>query len=233
MEYNIYCDESCHLEHDGIGKMVIGCVWLPRERVSQISERLKAIKRKHGFTGELKWTKVSTGQISLYEEVLDLFWSDPEFCFRSVVVSDKSKLDHTTFNSGSHDSFYYKMFYQVLRVIITPGEQYVVYMDIKDTRSGIRMRHLREVLCSTFHDFDGSMIPKIQHIRSHESQLMQVCDIMIGAVGYQNRQMTSSKAKLGLVTRIVQAAGQQLDQTSPLSNRKFNIFIFDPSDGLR
>jgi len=27
--YNIYCDESCHLEHDGIPTMVIGAVWCP------------------------------------------------------------------------------------------------------------------------------------------------------------------------------------------------------------
>ena len=24
---NIYCDESCHLEHDGIKPMLLGCVW--------------------------------------------------------------------------------------------------------------------------------------------------------------------------------------------------------------
>ena len=25
--YNVYCDESCHLEHDDINDMAIGAVW--------------------------------------------------------------------------------------------------------------------------------------------------------------------------------------------------------------
>ena len=29
MLYNVYCDETCHLEHDGINDMVIGAVWCP------------------------------------------------------------------------------------------------------------------------------------------------------------------------------------------------------------
>ena len=28
--FNVYCDESCHLEHDNIPTMVIGAVWCPQ-----------------------------------------------------------------------------------------------------------------------------------------------------------------------------------------------------------
>ena len=41
MEYNIYCDESCHLEHDGIKPMAIGAVWCPREAKDTIFSRLR------------------------------------------------------------------------------------------------------------------------------------------------------------------------------------------------
>lgn len=27
MYYNIYCDESCYLEHDGINVMAFGAIW--------------------------------------------------------------------------------------------------------------------------------------------------------------------------------------------------------------
>ena len=44
MEYNIYCDESCHLEHDGIKPMAIGAVWCPKEAKDIIFTRLVRLK---------------------------------------------------------------------------------------------------------------------------------------------------------------------------------------------
>ncbi|PKN75613.1 MAG: hypothetical protein CVU49_02645 [Candidatus Cloacimonetes bacterium HGW-Cloacimonetes-2] len=40
--YNVYCDESCHLENDGQKSMVIGAVWVDREHVRSISTDIKA-----------------------------------------------------------------------------------------------------------------------------------------------------------------------------------------------
>ena len=31
VEYNVYCDESCHLEHDNSNVMVIGAVYCPKK----------------------------------------------------------------------------------------------------------------------------------------------------------------------------------------------------------
>lgn len=53
MEYNVYCDESCHLEHDHINKMVVGCVWLPRCRVREIAHELKTINLRYNFPWEV------------------------------------------------------------------------------------------------------------------------------------------------------------------------------------
>lgn len=33
MLYNVYCDETCHLEHDGINAMVLGAVWCPQSKL--------------------------------------------------------------------------------------------------------------------------------------------------------------------------------------------------------
>ena len=49
MEYCIYCDESCHLEHDDIKPMVLGGVWCPKSEKDAIFGRLRDIKIKHGL----------------------------------------------------------------------------------------------------------------------------------------------------------------------------------------
>ena len=35
--YSVYCDESCHLEHDGVPTMVMGAVWCSRPAVRELA----------------------------------------------------------------------------------------------------------------------------------------------------------------------------------------------------
>ena len=35
--YNVYCDESCHLEHDHQNVMALGAVWCPLDKVREIN----------------------------------------------------------------------------------------------------------------------------------------------------------------------------------------------------
>ena len=65
---NIYCDESCHLENDGINVMGLGGVWCKENKIREISQRIKDIKIRNGVNpnSEVKWTKVSPAKEQLY-----------------------------------------------------------------------------------------------------------------------------------------------------------------------
>ena len=67
--YNIYCDESCHLENDGKPIMLLGGIWCPIEEVKRLAAELRDIKNRYKATGELKWTKVSKARQDFYLEV--------------------------------------------------------------------------------------------------------------------------------------------------------------------
>lgn len=43
--YNVYCDESCHLENDHQPAMVLGAVWCPLEKARDIAIRIREITR--------------------------------------------------------------------------------------------------------------------------------------------------------------------------------------------
>lgn len=45
IEYNFYCDESCHLENDDSNVMVLGAVWRPKVKRHEINELIKQIKK--------------------------------------------------------------------------------------------------------------------------------------------------------------------------------------------
>lgn len=226
MSVAIYCDESCHLERDESNVMGLGAVWTRRESVRQVCAQLRDIKKRHRAAGELKWTKVSNSRLDFYQEVVDWFFNNEALHFRSLIVPNKGGLDHAKFNQGNHDDFYYKMYFSMLNKILSPTESHEIYLDIKDTRSNVKVKKLRDVLCNNRYDFTGEMILRIQQARSHELELMQLTDLLLGAIVYKHRALATSAAKTHIVERIEARHGRSLLSSSPLSNQKLNIFVW-------
>ena len=230
--YNIYCDESCHLENDGINVMVLGAVWCPQNKVKEINNRIRAIKERNGVNpnSELKWTKVAPVKKQIYMDIVDYFFDDDDLHFRCLVVPDKSKLNHKAFNQ-THDEWYYKMYFNMLKIIFNPKDKYEVYIDIKDTNSSYRAKKLHEVCCNDIYDFSKKIIQRIQPIRSHEVQIMQITDILIGATGYANRffpqNVKKSEVKQELIEKIRTRSGYRLTKSTLYREEKFNIFVWD------
>lgn len=75
----------------------------------------------------------------------------------------------------------------MLKNIFLKGSTYNIYIDIKDVFSNKKANKLHDVCCNTFCDFQHKMISKVQPIRSNEVEIMQLTDIIIGAIGYVNR----------------------------------------------
>jgi len=228
--FNVYLDESCHLENDAIHVMTLGAVWCPQEKVREISVRVRDIKSQYQFSPhlEIKWTNVSRSAESFFRSVLDYFLDDDDLHFRGVVIPDKSKLDHSRF-SQTHDDWYYKMCFTLLKSVIDPVKNYSIYMDIKDTRSEVKRRKLEEVLRSANYDSSGQIIRRVQQIRSHESELMQLTDLVLGAVTYANRNLHSSPAKLALVKRLKQRTGFSLTRSTWPREQKLNLLVWESS----
>jgi len=223
--YNIYCDESCHLEHDHQGIMVLGAIWCPLEKAREIALGIRQIKSRHGFRPdfEIKWSKVSPSKVKFYLDVMDFFFDEEDLHFRALIVPDKSKLDHKAFGQ-SHDDWYFKMYFDMLKVIFRPEARYRIYLDIKDTRSAPKVAKLRDVLCNNLYDFSREIIERIQTVRSHEVEQLALADLLVGAVAYANRGLAGSSAKEELVERMRQRSHYKLTLTTLLQEDKINLF---------
>ena len=224
--YNIYCDESCHLEHDHQQAMVLGGVWCPLEKSREIAVRLREIKQKHGIsTGfEVKWTKVSGSKQSLYLDIVDYFFDDDDLSFRALIVPNKSRLQHDAVPGQDHDTWYYKMYFDMLKVIFRPDSRYRVYLDIKDTRGVEKVQKLHEVLCNNMYDFRREVIERLQLVRSHEVEQLQLADLLIGAISYVNRGLQGNAGKLAVIDRMRKRSGYALTRTTLLRENKVNLF---------
>jgi len=211
--------------------MVLGAVWCPLDKTREVAIRIREIKSRHGLSSgfEIKWTKVSPAKLPFYRDVLDYFFDDDDLHFRAVVVPDKSKLRHSAFGQ-THDEWYYKMYFQVITVILDPNSRYRVYLDIKDTQGVSKIAKLQEVLRNNMLDYRRTIIERVQTVRSHEVEQLQLADLLIGAVGYANRQLDSSSAKAELVRRMRQRSTYSLTQSTLLAERKVNVFRWRPRE---
>lgn len=86
------------------------------------------------------------------------------------------------------------------------------------------------------YDFSERIIRRLQPIRSEEVQVMQLSDVLIGAVGYKNRIFPSnfvkSPAKQEIINLIMKRSGYCLSKTTLLREEKCNLLIWDARESL-
>lgn len=215
------------MEHDGEKAMVLGGVWCPADKKDEIFRRLREIKEEHGLNKrfEIKWNKVSKGQLAFYMDVINYFFDNGDLHFRVLVVPNKQELNHEAFDQ-SHDAFYYKMYFNLLKTLFEPDCAYNIYIDIKDTRGQKKVDKLHEVLCNNHYDFNRELIKKVQQVRSEEVELVALADLLIGAMSYLHRGKTTSEAKLKLIERIKERSKYNLMASTLYRENKFNIFVW-------
>ena len=232
--FNIYCDESCHLENDGRKVMVLGAIWCPVEKTRETATRIREIKRKHGLAPgfEIKWTKVSPAKVCFYKDILDYFFDDDDLHFRCYVVKDKAQLRQLEMFQD-HDTWYYQMLFALLEPLLSPESSYRIYLDRKDTRSADKVRRLHEVLSDNLYDFDRKIIKWIQVLRSHEIEQLQLADLITGAIGYSFRELTTSSAKQELLLRIRERSGYTLSKSTLVREDKLGVLVWEPRGGLQ
>lgn len=229
---NFYCDESCHLLKDRHEVMTLGTVWCLTEKRREICVRLREIKARHSLSSqfEVKWGKVSPAKAQFYLDWLDLFLDDDDLHFRAVVVPRQSDLLDRK-DVQAHDDWYYKAYFELLSVLLIPENRHRIYVDIKDTHSAAKMARLHDVLCSNAMDFDRRIIERIQVVPSHDSELIQLADLLIGAVGYANRGLSGNAGKESLVRRLCERTGLSLTKTTLPGAEKFSLSLWDGIGG--
>ncbi len=223
----IFLDESCHLQNDGSDIMVLGALFCSAQKAVQLNKHIKWLRHKHQYKPELKWSRLNKSQWNLYQDLIDLVVNDDGLSFKATVVLNKKSLNHDLFNAGSHSDFYYKMAYYTLRDFLQKDNEYRIYLDYMDTLGARKSKKLCEVLQNGT-AWDLSISATI--VQSYELGLIQLCDLLIGAVAYKNRTDIehTSPIKNQFVDYLQDKLKHKLDCETPPWERQFNIFRFLP-----
>lgn len=227
--YSIFCDESCYLQFDNSDIMCIGAIIVPNADLDTYKFELKHLKRKYGIFHELKWNTVSRTHLTMYDEILRLFF-ESSMVFRSVLIKNKSNIQAHYLERDEYNRFYYSVIERLIRFSIRHNSDnansYRIFLDLKDNNGKIKLTSIHNELTRTIGTNDK--ILSLQNIRSHESQFIQLADIIIGAITYRARGLYGSEAKSYIVRLIEELSGYHLDEGTEPGDDKFAIYDFQP-----
>jgi hypothetical protein len=216
--FNLFCDESRHLPHDREPIMLIGLLTCPADRAHVLNTELTALCLQYGLPKhfEIKWTKVSPGKLDFYRAVLVWFLATKDVSFRALVLPDKQR-EYARVPEDKREHVYYVLYYQLLRRAMEPENRYRAFLDIKDTRGREKLQELKQLLETNNPSQTTEDRPTLQHVRSHEIRLLQVSDLLLGAVGFARRAKSerTSPAKLALVSMLENKLDFSLIGNSP------------------
>lgn len=228
MNYEVYCDESCVealFDKESHKYAVIGGVWIPSESRSELKIALNKIKEKYNLLGEMKWQKISPSTIDMYKEIIATFFTSDNIRFRAICINS-ANLDHNKFNQGSGELGFYKFYYLLIQQWLVNDNTYNIFVDYKVNGNRHRVKDLGNILQKT----TMATVKQIQSLPSHESILIQLADILSGAVASAHNNENTSEAKLAIRSLIEEYLGHKITGTSRLE-QKFNIFDINLKKG--
>lgn len=224
--YNLYCDESRHTSDPSQNFAVIGVLQCPRKDKTRLVHRIHSLMSLHNVRSEFGWKKISKNRTIFYNTLLELFVEEPNLNFRCIVV-DKRALDHDKWNDGDKELGFYKLYYQLLVHWLKPGNEYYVYLDWQQNSCSTRFETLRQILV---HKLTGrAKISCLEPVTSHTQPLIQLADLLMGAVGYQWNSLDQKPERSEFKTAFAQQLATNLgrynliEATGP-NEQKFNIF---------
>lgn len=222
-DWNVYCDESRVTSDRSDDFMVIGAIMCPMKAKEAVVNEIDCLRARYGVQGEYGWKTVCPSKLPFFKALADLFFMTGELKFRCVVVS------RTETDFADDEERFRLVYYQVFNNWLNAKGHYRVFLDRRiDTRD--RVSVLRRCLMGTRRF--GNSVRFVEEVESEECDLIQLADMLMGAVGYSwNGRCDlsgSSKAKIELCGAIASRIGAStLDhyKTGP-SEEKFNVFHF-------
>lgn len=227
MKLDIYCDESRleFLESKENGFMVIGSLWLEREKREVLKNSIKELKKKYNFNVEIKWTKISYKMLDFYKELIDLFVQYQDFHFFRAIVVDTAKINFE-YHQKNSDIGFYKFYYQVLvhkMNTTTRNNEYYVYVDDKTNKVYKPLPLLKKILNNAIY---AGEVKLIEPRESFENLFIQYVDVLIGLVsyGYNTPSNEMKGAKKELYNYASQALKLALNKKTSKNAQPFNVF---------
>lgn len=232
MNIDVYCDESYpdlfSSRKPSAEYLLIGSLWIKSGDRERFKAEIHHLRDRHRIGGEFKWSKVTPSRQQFYIELLKWFFNQGDnMRFRCIAV-DHRQVNLDYFHEGDHELGFYKFYYQMILHWIQDSNTYHIFCDFKHNRRRDRLHTLQGCLNNSILN---SKIEKVQAVRSEESVLIQLVDVLVGVTAARlNNRLVDHSAKSMVVQHLEDLLGRRIGPTSKLEN-KFNVFRINLQEG--
>lgn len=197
LKHYIFADES---NTDKARFMLIGGVWVDELTYSQVVAECKKFKSDNGWGEKTKfnWKNISKKTLQQYFKFIDIFFKY-NLQFNCIII-DRKEIDLKANENKDPELGFYKFYYQLLRKNSKSGIPYYIYLDRRNNSEPKRLETLKQFLQKDNHPINwlgfritekGLNIPSLKFVNSDTFDLIQMSDLLLGAIGFQynNRHM--------------------------------------------
>lgn len=218
--------------------MVLGGVITFSELIDNLEYQFSVYREALGMFAELKWTKVSWQKLDEYKIFLDIFFENRKIILFKSMVIDMVEFDKKRFHNNNSDLSFYKMMYQFLLHsfgrYLRAGDEVIIHLDER-VNTGYKLSTLCAILNNGLHkkySYLDHPIRSIQAIDSKKSNLMQLADILMGAIGYEwngnHKSSHPKQSKIDLANYIKLMVGlNSLARDTSITSKHFSIWKID------
>lgn len=197
---------------------------------SGLLKNVKALRKRHGFWEEFKWTDISAANRDVYIELIDLLLKSPaKFgCF----VADRHVADPVA-RFGSTFAAYEKLATQLVLGSIRPHELMTV---LADNYSAPNSRCFENTVKQECNGRLGRLaVVAVVQVDSGATEGLQLVDVLAGGVGFGFRAdvgLASHNSHKGRVSKHLRQALGVNDFNKGHNDPDFNVKIYEHSNWL-
>lgn len=191
IKLDIHCDESSQTQHRFI---VIGALCCRSDITPAFTELIDETIAPHGGTSELKWGKIKRKNLPMYEAVMgDVFKAIAKrlLSYHCLVI-DSSKANHAAFNDGDREigfnKYLFTLLYKFARVYRSNTHFFVDLDDRTTQHTPEKMRSMLNARVAREMKLGYSPYRSVRFVTSHKSRMIQVADVLTGAVAYHTNR---------------------------------------------
>ena len=230
-DYHVFCDEAFT---DGFQYRVQGGVWVNHRGFSVVRSALAKVRAEHPKVREFKWSSIRGKRPRRsYHDLVKVFFEGPaanHLAFKCLVVH-KDDDSSQVLDSHGRDLGFYKAYHLLLKYRLEEGCRYRIRLD---KRTGPRPNAEQQVAeclnAECCHWTPPAEVLSCVGLESHMDDLMQLADVLCGAVGWEwNCRPSVAPAKVALAEYVArQLRWKDMKRETAGSAAKFNVWRYRP-----
>lgn len=232
-DYVFFADES-GISNDRF--TVVGGICVRKGAIPDIHQNIQAFRDERNMHSELKWSKISNQKETEYQALVELFFSlnNANLVHFHSLIFDSHKANHKKYNNGDADMGLSKLYYQLIlhrfsRYYPHAGGMCVC---LDQRTSSTSLNDLRDMLnagIAKTHGITGNPIKQVVSQNSHDDDLLQLNDVILGAVcaarNGKHNLVTGRVSKRNIAKSVLEKSGlETFEQDSARGVTRFSVW---------